>query len=83
MLEFEQDMSVSGLCPDVYFTIIDVGHMISLNLELVNCWVAKLVPLLYWRNSMCCGGSSEQWQRSKLCSPSNCNTMGRTQEAEK
>jgi hypothetical protein len=60
MLEFEQDLSVSGLCPDVHFTIISVGHTISVNLELVNCWDAKLVPLLYRCSSMCCGGSSDQ-----------------------
>jgi len=79
MLEFEQDLSVSGLCPDVHFTIISVGHMTSLNLELVNCWDANLIPLLY----RCCGESSDQWQRSKSCSPSNCNTTGRTLETEK
>ena len=78
MLESEQDLSVSVLCPDVYFIIICVRHMISLNQELVNCWETNLVTLLYRCNSMCCGGSSDQWQRSKLCSPSNCNTIGRT-----
>ena len=31
MLEFEQHLSVSVLCPVVHFTIIIVEHMISLN----------------------------------------------------
>ena len=36
MLEFEQHMSVSGLCPVVHFTIISIGHMISFTQGSVN-----------------------------------------------
>ena len=56
MLEFEQHLSVSGLCPVVHFTIISVEHLISLNQKFVNCCDAKLVMLLYRCDSMCCRG---------------------------
>ena len=55
MLELEQHWSVSGLCPVAHFTVISVGHTISLNQESVNCLDAKLATLLYRCNSMCCG----------------------------
>jgi len=56
MLEFEQHLRVSGLCPVVHFTVISVERMTSLNQELVNCWDAELVTLLYRCDSMCCRG---------------------------
>jgi len=68
-LEFEEHLSVSGLCPVVPFTIISVEHMISLNQELVNCWDAKLVTLLYRCDSMCCRGFIRSVAKIRILQP--------------
>jgi len=68
-LELKQHLSVSGLCPVVQFTIISFEHMVSLNQELVNCWDAKLVTLLYRCDSMCCRGFFRSVAKIQILQP--------------